>query len=64
MIAHHPKDDIRRSELFSMTLDHAVTDDEEDLVAVGVVRGRNRVQSSANSHCTLRITGNKADCVS
>jgi hypothetical protein len=64
VILHHTQANFRCSEVFTLSLDHTVANDENDLVAVWVICGSDGVESCTQAFRTLGICGDQADGVS
>src|SRR5690242_14751309 len=60
MVLHHGQTDFRCSQVFTLALDHTVAYDQDQLVAVGVVRGSDRIQRSTQAFSTFRVSGYQA----
>ena len=63
VVAHHAERDLRRREPFALALDEPVADDEDELVAVRVLRRRDRVQRRAEAGLALGVGRHEADDV-
>jgi hypothetical protein len=62
-LLHHAEDDFGSRERVTGSLDHAVGDDEDDLVRVGVVGRRKRVEGRAETFDGFGVRGDEEDRV-